>query len=132
MEMLDRDGHPNRRELVALILVFGKHIETLEQAVEDIYLRLDLLEGKKPLDLTKAPEIKLRTPADIANDLSTRLSLGTKVFYLSAEDWKILEKQVNMELAGSNTEYGYGKETDPRDFKEKVCLFYKGLPVFKE
>lgn len=36
LEMLDRDGHPNRKELCKLVLIFGKHIEELENELEKL------------------------------------------------------------------------------------------------
>lgn len=68
IEMLDRDGHPNRRELIALVLIFSKHIEALEAAVENLDSKISLLEDKTPLKSVETDDAVLSTPTDVAND----------------------------------------------------------------
>ncbi len=127
-EMLDRDGHPNRRELCKLILVFGQHIETLEDMIEDLYFQIELLEGNKEATAPQKAEFKLRTPIDVFNDLQGLLKPDSKCFYLSADDWAVLEKTVKP----NDPENGYGKERNEKTGNEETCLYYKSLPVFKK
>jgi|GEM_PF-6605235 len=128
IEMLDRDGHPNRRELLSLIVTFAKHIETLENTLEDMAFQIDLLEGNtqsiKPIE---AP-FKLRTAIDVQKELEASKTLETKQFTVSSDDFALLEQLVD----AKDPEKGYGKEIDQLDGKEKVCLFYLGLPVFRK
>ncbi len=127
LDLLDRDGHPNRRELMQLILAFSNHLEVLEETIEDLYFQIELLEGKSTV-APKTPDFKLRTPIDVDNDLDKLLTPETTRFYVSADDWKVLEKTVD----NKDPEKGYGKEVDPKDGVEKICLYYKGLPIFKK
>ena len=128
LEMLDKDGHPNRREMVELVLTFGKHIEALEDAVMDLSSSIEVLGGKNEAISTPAKEIKLRTVHDIQAELEASITPQTKVLYVSSDDWSILEKNVNP----NDPETMPGKEYDPKDQKEKTALYYKDLLVFKQ
>lgn len=115
VELLDRDGHPNRRELVSLILVFAKHIEVLE----------NLIETEETLGF------KLRTLTTVQSEMDKEMSDETEAFFVSGDDFKLLEQAVNPNLAKSKPEYGYGKELNPRSNTEETCLYYKNKPVFR-
>lgn len=136
--MLDQDGHPNRKELLATILTYAQHIEQLENLVEDLYFQLGLLENKtvplanNPEVKPEEPEVTLRTRESIVADLAKITTPQTNVYYLSERDWRIFEQSVSTELGKSNPEFGYGKEVDPKDYKEKTCLYYNGKPVFRK
>lgn len=127
---LDKEGHPNRREMLQLLIVLGQSVERLEQLTEDLYFQLELLQGANPEKVTE--EVKLRTPMDVVMDLKAGKTEETKAYYVNQSDWKTLEKTLDAELAKTKPEYGYSKEIDPRDNTEKTCMICDDLPVFQE
>lgn len=116
---LDRNGKFDRLAMLKMIMLLSENQEKLEHFVEDLYFRVELLEGKKSTPEVK-PEIKLITPMDIYAKFT--INPDTKALYVSEMDWQVLAK-VTKEL---------GKEVDPKDGKEKTCLTYKDLPIFKD
>lgn len=118
IDLLDRDGIPNRKQLIGIFMIMAQHIEVIENIIDDEKLG-------KSFD-------KLRSASDVNSELEAQQDSSTKAFYVSSSDFGVLEKSINLSLAKLKPEYGYGKETDPRDGKEKTCLYFKDLPVFKE
>lgn len=121
IDLLDRDGIPNRKQLIGIFMILCQQVEILESLIEDLY-------GQAK---TPQPDFKLRTAKDIYAELEAAQDPSTTAFYVSPNDWKILEKSLDSALAKLKPEYGYGKETDPRDKIEKTCLYLNNLPVFK-
>lgn len=121
IELLDRDGIPNRKQLIGVFMIMAQHLEMFEGLFEDLY-------GQKP---TPQPDFKLRTAKDIYAELEAAQDPSTTAFYVSSSDWGILEKAIDPALAKTKPEYGFGKEKDPKDGTEKTCLYFHDLPIFK-
>jgi hypothetical protein len=130
IELMDRDNKFQKKNLIAIIFVMCQELETFENLIEDLYFQIELLQGNKPA-MPVATNFKLRTVNDVVADLEKQHTPDTKAFYVSPQDWEILEKNIDPDLAKTKPEYGYGKEIDPLDGKEKTCLYNKDLPVFR-
>jgi len=131
IDLLDRDGKFSKKTIIAVILLLCQQVEKLETLVEDLYFELDMLGGVKHEEKSEVKDFKLRTPMDIAKELDKQYTRDTKAFYLSPADFKIFEKTIDPTLAKTDPTRGYSKEKDPLDGKEKTCLLYKDLPVFR-
>lgn len=133
VELLDRDGKPSRKQLIAIFMSMCQHMETLENLYEDLAFQIEMLEGSKNKQSVRVTEegFKLRTPLDVTDDLEKQLNPDTKAFYISTSDWEIMGKTIDSKLAATKPQYGYGKEVDPKDGKTKTCLYYKDIPIFK-
>lgn len=131
IDLLDRDGIPSRKQLIGIFMLLCQHVETLENTVEDLSFEIELLQGSKPAPRSTGEGFKLRSDMDVITDLEAQKKDDTKAFYVSSQDWAIMEKSVDLELAKTKPEYGYGKETNPISGKEETCLYYKDLPVFR-
>jgi hypothetical protein len=135
IDLMDRDNKFQKKNLIAIIFVMCQELEVFENLIEDLYFQLDLLQGPSagvPKQTAPvAPAFKLRTVNDVIADLEKQHTPDTKAFYVSPQDWEILEKNIDPDLAKTKPEYGYGKEIDPLDGKEKTCLYNKDFPVFR-
>ena len=131
IDILDRDGIPNRKQLIGVFMILCQQVETLENLIEDLFFQVEMLEKPQQNPVrTVEEDFKLRTPHSVYQELEKSWHPNTTAFYVSVSDWKILEKAVDPEMAKTKPQYGYGKETDPKDGKVKTCLFYKELPIF--
>lgn len=130
IDMMDRDNKFQKKNLIAIIFALCQQVEVFEGLIEDIYFQIELLQGSKPVTPV-TPQFKLRTVNEVVTDLEKQHTPDTKAFYVSPQDWDILAKNVDLTLAKTKPEYGFGKETDPLDGKEKTCLYNKDLPVFR-
>ena len=132
VDMLDRDGKFTSKNMMAILLIACRQIETLETIVEDLSYQLDLLQNRPAVK--SSPDVKLRTGNDIKVDLDTEWQNNRNLtcFHLTKEDWKILEKNIDPSLAKMNADFGYGREINPDTKREEVCLYYRERPVFKD
>lgn len=133
VDLLDKDGKPSRKQLIAIFMSMCQHMETLENVYEDLAFQVELLEGTKTAQSVRSTEegFKLRTPLDVTDELEKQQTPDTKSFYISSTDWEIMRKTIDPALAATKPEYGYGKEKNPVSGKEEVCLYYHNLPIFK-
>lgn len=134
VELLDKDGKPSRKQLIAIFMSMCQHMETLENVYEDLAFQVEMLEGTKTAKDVRTTEegFKLRTPLDVTDDLEKTRNSETKAFYISSHDWEIMQKTIDPGLAATKPEYGYGKEKNPVSGKVESCLYYKDLPIFKQ
>lgn len=141
ISILDRDGIPNRKQLIGIFMTLCQHVEVLENAIEDLYFQLEMKSteilprvaqsGEGGGSGTPGNVFKLRSVKDITDDLDKQTTPETKAYYVNQTDWNILVKNVDASLSVNKPEYGFGKEIDPKDGKEKTCLFFKEKPIFK-
>lgn len=124
-DALDQEGKFTKKITTTLILTICQHLEEMEQAIMDLQYQI----AKDGL-LPQKPKVKLRTAADIHADMDTQGDVPA--YYVDSLDWHILEKSLDAKLAKTDPNYGFGKDIDPKDNKEKTCLFYKSKPVFKQ
>ena len=125
---LDKEGHPNRVEMLKIITAYGKQIEVLEDLVKNLSFQVDMIQGKTA---TYNPDavMKLRTISDIYKELEEELKKGVKSLYLTKPDFGIMYESIP-EKDKKSGENGYFKEIDPIDGKEKTCMMFRNTPVF--
>lgn len=155
IDEVDRMGWSDKKSLTLLILLC-QQVEKIEIYIEDLYFQQELRDeamvtpskGREELSPTQLqefseaikskkapelPEIRLRTPEDIASEFDKDFKNNPQLaaFYIPPADFKIFAKRIDPTKAKTDPEYGYSKETDPLDGKEKTCMLYKGIPVFQ-
>ena len=67
IELLDRDGKFTRKNMLMLAMVTAQQVEILENLVEELYFRLEMIEKPNGVEPTRSLNegFKLRTKKDI-------------------------------------------------------------------
>jgi hypothetical protein len=129
IDLLDRDGAFTRKKQMTMLITLCQQIEKIEEELE----RLEFTGPSK--ETAEVRPIIALTYESIHDGLERVLQTATKlpeVFYINEREWDVLSKAVDPQKAATKPEYGFGKEVDPRDGKEKTCLFHNNLPIFKD
>jgi len=129
VDLIDKAGW-SRKQMLTILMLSCQQIERLEGLIEDLYFQLEIQAGQHP-DKPEPTYFHLRTSREIHEDLDKIWNEQTKAFYVSSQDFKILEKKLDPNLAKNDAQYGYSKDVDPKDGIEKTCLLYRNLPVFR-